>query len=177
MNYFDAVKQYEEYINNHISNVVEMYNKLFIPLLQLEELNSFISLEELKYNIVRLSKTIYKHDLSKWSKEEFDPYRYHFYPTDEEKKDKLYNLKDEQQFEKAWEHHYKNNPHHPKYWNGKDIPLVFILEMLCDWFAMSKHFGTDCYEWWVNEADKERQAMTDKTIQIVEEIFKILGEK
>lgn len=37
----------------------------------------------------------------------------------------------------AIDHHYANNPHHPEYWeNGiKDMSLVDIVEMLCDWVA------------------------------------------
>ena len=177
MNIFEQTKAYENYIKNHIDNVIEAFNLYFIPLLQLDNLEGF-DLDELKFNIMRCDKQIYKHDLSKWSGEEFDAYRKKFYPTDEEEKDKTFKFLVEKEFEKAWEHHYKNNGHHPKHWNREepvvDMPLVYIIEMMCDWFAMSKHFGTDCYNWWTNEAVDERAVMTDKTINTIEELFKII---
>jgi hypothetical protein len=40
----------------------------------------------------------------------------------------------------ALDHHYANNTHHPEFWvNGiKDMSLLDLLEMLCDWDAASK---------------------------------------
>lgn len=40
----------------------------------------------------------------------------------------------------ALEHHYAENPHHPEHWpNGvKDMSLLDLVEMLCDWRAASK---------------------------------------
>ena len=40
----------------------------------------------------------------------------------------------------ALDHHYKVNPHHPEYYeNGiKDMDLVDLVEMICDWKAASE---------------------------------------
>jgi hypothetical protein len=40
----------------------------------------------------------------------------------------------------AVQHHYQHNSHHPEYWeNGiKDMSLLDLLEMLCDWKAASE---------------------------------------
>lgn len=37
----------------------------------------------------------------------------------------------------ALEHHYAKNPHHPDHYEGgiKDMTLVDVIEMLCDWMA------------------------------------------
>ena len=40
----------------------------------------------------------------------------------------------------ALNHHYKNNNHHPEYFNNgiKDMNLINLIEMFCDWFAATK---------------------------------------
>ncbi|MBN1392796.1 MAG: hypothetical protein JW947_08350 [Sedimentisphaerales bacterium] len=40
----------------------------------------------------------------------------------------------------AVEHHHQNNPHHPEFFRDgiKDMTLVDLIEMLCDWIAASK---------------------------------------
>ena len=171
MNIFEQTKAYENYIKNHINNVIEAYNHFFIPILDLDVRN------DIKFAILQCGKQIYKHDQSKWFPEEFDAYRKYFYPTDKEKANKNFKILIKSEFDKAWEHHHKNNGHHPEHWNKQNdcfinMPLVYIIEMMCDWYAMSKHFGTDCYEWWKN-AEKERSFMTQNTIDMVEDLFHI----
>lgn len=77
------------------------------------------------------------HDFSKLSYKEFFPYARYFYVDKE-----TYRL----EFEKAWYHHYKSNPHHWEHWldaNGEptNIPIKYIAQMLADWEAMSIKFG------------------------------------
>jgi len=40
----------------------------------------------------------------------------------------------------ALDHHYANNPHHPEFHKDgiKDMTLIDMIEMLCDWIAASK---------------------------------------
>ena len=80
-------------------------------------------------------------------------------------------------FEKAWEHHYKNNPHHPKYWikdDGTilDMEIRYIIEMLCDWLS----FGEDIRVWY-QTADQEKSEMSSKTKAIVEELMELIYTK
>ena len=77
------------------------------------------------------------HDMSKLSLSEFKPYAMYFYKDKEKYRD---------EFEKAWRHHYKSNPHHWEFWvdeNGvaTDIPVYHIACMVADWEAMSVKFG------------------------------------
>jgi len=49
-------------------------------------------------------------------------------------------------FDKAWEHHYKNNPHHWNYWlDEKSVPRridgKYLEQMIADWEAMGLKFG------------------------------------
>jgi hypothetical protein len=85
----------------------------------------------------KLYKHAITHDLSKFSPSEFLPYARYFYISKEDFKE---------EFEKAWEHHYKNNPHHWEYWldeNGepKPIPEKILWQMIADWEGMALKFG------------------------------------
>ena len=103
----------------------------------------------------------FTHDLSKLLPCEFIPYAEWFYGHHGVKLEKNYNqeqlnngmsnlsrnyLECKNNFNKAWEHHYENNPHHWNYWidnNGVvlDMPIKHIKQMICDWKGMSRKFG------------------------------------
>lgn len=77
------------------------------------------------------------HDMSKLSLSEFRPYAQYYYGDKE---------KYREEFEKAWTHHYKSNPHHWEHWVDEnnipcDIPVYDIACMIADWEAMSVKFG------------------------------------
>lgn len=55
----------------------------------------------------KMYKHAFTHDLSKFCKKEFIPYAKYFYIDKDTYK---------AEFKQAWEHHYKNNPHHWQYW-------------------------------------------------------------
>ena len=50
--------------------------------------------------------------------------------------------------------HRKTNPHHVEYWsNGiKEMPLVYLAELVCDLKARSEEFGTDVKDYIDNKA-------------------------
>ena len=105
------------------------------------------------------------HDLSKFNPKEFIPYTEWFYGHHGVKLEKeftyeqlnnqsLYKmscvsrnyLECKKNFDKAWEHHYKNNPHHWNYWlDKKGVPQridgKYLSQMICDWEAMGLKFG------------------------------------
>lgn len=88
-----------------------------------------------------------KHDLSKYSVEEFIPYAIWYWGIDEDKQCK-HTYSD---YMLAWQHHINHNPHHWQHWildtispESKDgidenkavsMPLNFVLEMVVDWQA------------------------------------------
>ncbi len=96
------------------------------------------------------------HDESKYDPEEYEAYDNYFYnggySTEEGKK----------AFDKAFLHHIHHNPHHWQHWiltsydDSKetkviDMPDIYILEMICDWWSFSwkKYFES-------NEEDAEK---------------------
>ena len=85
----------------------------------------------------------------------------------------------EEEYSKAWVHHYTVNDHHPEHWydfstnTAKDMSLRAILHMLCDWesFHIANPKGEDTIDWWMNKAQKERKVMSPRTIAIVDELL------
>jgi len=88
----------------------------------------------------------YVHDASKFTGIEFE-YLSTGNPTEENAKLKM---------KLAIHHHAKTNLHHPEAWSGgiKDMPDVYVAEMVSDWKSRSEEFGTDLREWIDDEATK-----------------------
>jgi len=62
-------------------------------------------------------------------------------------------------FDKAWEHHYKNNPHHWNHWlDEKGVPQVipsqYLEQMISDWEGMSLKFGGSAQEYYLKNYRK-----------------------
>jgi hypothetical protein len=109
----------------------------------------------------------FTHDLSKFSYKEFKSYAKFFhgkYGVEFKKrysKEQFQNIKESHSwiyfiyktcsdnFNKAWEHHYKHNKHHPEHWIGQDMPMKYIRFMVCDLKAMSRKFGGTAQEYYL----------------------------
>jgi hypothetical protein len=107
---------------------------------------------------------IKEHDESKYSDEEFEAYAQHFYGSKD----------NDSEFEEAWKHHWTNNEHHPEFWLGEDMPLIYILEMLCDWGSFSIKSGdfSELSKFYYEQAkDDEEKNLSDNTKTIIEEIL------
>jgi hypothetical protein len=104
------------------------------------------------------------HDESKFSEEEFESYAQKWFGDG--KKTREYEL--------AWEHHYMNNEHHPEYWDGEDMPYIYILEMICDWGSFSIASGNmkELSDFYFNKAinDPEKN-LSEATKEIIEDIL------
>lgn len=177
----DKEQEYLDYINEHINFVNKAFEMYIIPLLNMTNISNLISDEELKNTIRNLQPLIPTHDASKFSDAEFDGYRMRWYPTVAEeakqKEDQELQNTIRERYEKCWEHHYTVNAHHPKHWVDpetgipKDATLDAIIEMICDWEAMSLKFGTSTLKWYENDAKDEKSAMSAKTKEIVEDLM------
>lgn len=123
--------QYDIYLVNHIKNVTKGYEILKDNLS-----TDFICKHEI--NFYYLDLVIRKHDLSKYTKDEYVAYDEYFYGTKTEKTKEKFDL--------AWLHHQNTNKHHWQYWllkedNGLlkplDMDIYSIVEMVCDWWSFS----------------------------------------
>lgn len=158
------MEEYAKYIDDHIERVQIAYANLISINPQLlrkicEDYMDCKNYDNYDALLKRVQYNIINHDKSKYSDEEFLAYRKNFYPVDDREKEE--NKKD---FEKAWKHHYENNTHHWEYWKKKDaktnkdtdynkMSLIAMLEMICDWMAMSSKFNNTVIEWYSKEKD------------------------
>ncbi len=132
-----------------------------------------------------LKPIIYAHDSTKLEDEEFYPYRAKHNPTSREtylyNNDEDYRQKVDELFNAATLHHLKHNSHHPEFWcfiDGtdelgvpRDMDIVSILHMLCDWQAMSYELGGSVKSYWQGDGKRHRAHMSDKTIEIWENLI------
>ena len=120
--------------------------------------------DEYCWNII--NEDVINHDLSKLSEHEFCQYRQYFFPTDDE-------IKNEEAFQKAWEHHKENNVHHWQNWTTKqkNNPCVeaYVVCMLVDWVAMSLEFGGNSQKFY--EKKKHTIDLPDSSVKLMYEIF------
>ena len=121
LDYILMCQKYEKYIVDHKANVLHAYEEFFEKKTWTDKLPEEISVEDWNEALDGLKEEVINHDNSKYSDEEFEPYRRHFDKTTQEE---LYDKEHpeheelvEQEFERAWQHHYLINPHHPEFWN------------------------------------------------------------
>lgn len=186
--YTEKVQEYLDYIDNHVRYVKESYDNYFKLLPYNETLTvGNLTHEEFVDAIKKAKEHVENHDASKYDDIEFYPYRRHFHKTIAEKELDAENIEsdneEKENFKKAFEHHYQNNPHHIQYWYDfenaipKDMTVDYIIEMICDWISMSIIFNNaSISSWWEdqNESAKERSMMTPETINIINEIYDII---
>lgn len=185
--------EYLDYINNHVANAITAFNNLFNN--KVYNLEGITDDPKKFANAVEIvSHDIEIHDATKYSDDEFYAYRRKFYPTLEEQ-----NIKDQDEidrvndnYNKAWKHHYTHNYHHPLFWkyvdqNGKildtpleiarPMPLYAIIHMICDWEAMSMRFNGDTVEWYNTKATTEKSDMNPETKIKVENLLRVIYNK
>jgi len=122
----------------------------------------------------KIDELIMKHDLSKYSKEEFDPYVQWFYGPSRKK--------DRALFAKAWKHHYKTNPHHVKYWETRpfdmEVDHIYLVEMACDWIAMGRRKGREPAVSYFNKTRKYTERVLPKeAVNLLEYILITMDKK
>lgn len=161
--------QYKKYLKKHREGVMKFYETLLKPAL-------ISNGDADEKTLEKIESLIKKHDASKNSSAEFSAYRNYFYD-----KEKYSRSSDE--FNIAWNHHQKNNPHHWQYWilvndvdkpqfQPLDMPLCYIIEMLADWHSAGNHYGNTAYDWYNKQKDK--MLLSDNTRAIVEKYIQYL---
>lgn len=113
-----------------------------------------------------MKREVEKHDLSKFSSDEFVQYRQKFFPIQGELPKELVDV----EFSEAWEHHKEHNPHHHetiRHFND-------VVHMVIDWTAMSYKFGDTPREYY--ESNKSKIKLDEKYIAFMYELFDALDE-
>ena len=113
--------------------------------------------------------------------EEYDAYDKYFYG-----RNKSYAVV--QDFNKAWLHHIHHNPHHWQHWvlinddpgEGMvilDMPYMYVVEMICDWWAFSwkKENLHEIFSWY--DEHKDYMKLSKNTRKTVEDILDKIKQK
>ena len=179
--------QYEEYLTQHIGNVQKGYQWMKEHLPELLSEDNYV--EETAY-YGELDDIIAQHDNSKYNRIpdvenyyelrcEYDAYAEYFYG-----KEKTPEVKEA--FDRAWLAHIHANPHHWQHWmlqNDEDglrlldMPYVFQIEMICDWWAFSWKAENlhEIFNWY--DKNKKGILLSDKTRSSIEHILDELKKK
>lgn len=157
--------KYNEYLLQHISNVGKVWEDIKPKIIEKNDIDPEI--------VSKINNLITNHDKSKYSNDEFDAYMNYFYDS---------NKKDEDEFNIAWNHHQKVNPHHWQYWillkdSGKqivlDMPIEYILEMICDWQSFVYKDPESTANKWYSD-NKDKMQLSDNTTKILKKYLKYL---
>ena len=166
-------EKYNEYIQEHTSNVYKAFEWLEENLPEIFQ--DEILKGECKYQCQ------FGHDKSKYGPEEYDAYDAYFYGGN-----KSYEVVEN--FNKAWLHHIHHNPHHWQHWvlinddpdKGEiilDMPDVYIIEMICDWWSFSFKKGDleEIFNWYADH--KDYMKLSEYTRKKVEDILLKINAK
>lgn len=165
----ESENEYTSYITSHIEMVKLVW----------KELQSLLTgeywLDDKDW--WNIDTAIEAHDKSKYSDVEFEGYRQYFYTADNEEKNRY-------KFEIAMSNHIHNNPHHWQYWEINDfkIPFQSIIEMLCDWTAMSVKNNNEPSTWFAENKNNivlsvETDRMIQRWLPLFDKIYYVLKEE
>lgn len=160
--------QYDNYLTEHKENVAKGFRWLQENIPEVIE-------DGFEWQIC------FNHDASKTDPEEYDAYDAYFYGNN-----RSYSVV--QNFKKAWLRHIHNNPHHWQHWiliNDEpkegmvviDMPYIYIVEMICDWWSFSWTKGdlNEIFGWY--EDRKDYMKLSDNTRRSVEYILGKMKDK
>lgn len=161
--------KYDRYLQKHRRMVLECYESIMKPTLLSEGYPESV--------LSKIQENIETHDDSKYGEKEWEAYQNYFYDSEK-------YPRNTEAFNEAWNHHQKANPHHWQYWclvndvdepqiQPVDMPLVYIVEMLCDWHAAGKHYGNTAKEWY--EKQGPRMLLSENTRFMVESYIDLFG--
>lgn len=168
-------RQYDTYLTLHKANVRKGFYWIREHLPELIPSADPHHLEDIEHQIC------FAHDASKSEQDEYGPYDAYFYGGN-----RSYAVV--QEFNHAWLRHQHRNPHHWQYWilhhdNSDegvtilDMPMVYIVEMICDWWAFSWSKGNlrEIFSWY--DEHKDYMKLSDKTRKEVESILAAIKDK
>lgn len=159
-------QEYTQYIVEHKANVEKAFRWIID--------HDIFEDCEIPVNVV-------SHDLSKYSAEEYKAYDDYFYGKRTKEVEKA--------FDYAWLHHIHNNPHHWQYWVLKhddkpeealEMPLEYVVEMICDWWSFSFKTGNlyEIFDWYKKHKGMVLHKDTRKLVEdTLDKIKKKLDEE
>ena len=140
-------EKYDEYLKEHKRNVIKSFQWLEENLPEIFGSEEEGLLSACRYQIE------YEHDKSKFEEDEYEAYDAYFYGN------RSHQVVED--FNRAWLNHIHRNEHHWQHWvlinddPGKgeiilDMPDLYIIEMICDWWSFSWKQGKldEIFKWY-----------------------------
>jgi hypothetical protein len=133
----------------------------------------------------QLNERYLTHDSSKFEADEFHPYVWRYWRTKWAKEGKVdtrfteafASLDVDRYITKAVWHHVQHNRHHPEYHlDHDDMTLVDLIEMVCDWYAMSEELDTNIDDWVAYVVPRRYHFSADK-VATIHQLIEILRQK
>ncbi len=159
--------EYDNYLMEHRGNVAKAFYFIRDNIPQV-----------LKDNDIYEWQICFNHDHSKDDDEEYKAYDNYFYGNK--------SFANKQAFDYAWLGHIHKNPHHWQHWvllkDGGDtvlleIPKLYIIEMICDWWSFSWKTGKlfEIFDYY--EDHKDVMKLNASTRQYLEYVLKEIRTK
>ena len=162
-------EKYNEYLREHRENVAKAADWMVKNLPEL-----FLD-DDFRSDCMWQCKQ--EHDSSKYEPEEYEAYDAYFYGGNR-------SFEVVERYNRAWLHHQHNNPHHWQHWvlindNPKeaeiilDMPDIYIIEMICDWWSFSWKSGDllEIFKWY-----DERSNYISLSTKTRKKVFNILDK-
>jgi hypothetical protein len=166
--YILSTQLYLDYLKTHLENIEKAFRLVES---KCKDLQVFYD----DYLYQDLVREVRKHDVSKFSGEEFTQYREIFYPFDGGKKEVPESVWEEGGFGfEAFEHHLRHNDHHWQTWTKRtyrtpNIWMVHCTHMVIDWIAMSLAKGDTAKSFY--ESNKNTIKLPPHGVKFIYEIF------
>lgn len=160
----DMVEYYLKRTRKHIDRVIK---------------NCYIISKHLPEDIKNiLNDRVELHDVSKFSEDEFYPYVWLTWIKKPGNENFVYNHQINEYINKAWEHHKRENKHHPEYFeimfgDINKMTIIDLAEMVADWHSMTQEFGGSTKEW-MDKNVGSRWKFNDVNKREIEKYVKIL---
>ena len=175
-------REYDLYLIEHIGNVQKGWDWMRTNLLP--EIDQWIAQQypdNPVIDIYYIQNLVTEHDRSKYDREEYNAYDMYFYgPTAIRK-----SFEATKRFDAAFLRHIHKNPHHWQYWvlihddpeekfEAIEMPLVYIFEMICDWWTFSWKANDllEVFQWY--EDHKKHIILHKRSKETVEYILKTM---
>lgn len=157
--------EYDRYLKQHREGVAQAFHWIRenIPGLLVDEAENHYE-----------HQICFDHDTSKNNNDEYKAYDAYFYGN------RSYAVCED--FKRAWLTHIHRNPHHWQHWiliNDDpdesevvmDMPYIYIIEMICDWWSFSHSKGNlnEIFSWYEQHAGYMK--LSDNTRDAVEAIL------
>lgn len=160
-------------INNYLTNMMINFasktqnhiNLVRYNLFKLSCYNNQIELKERSNN----------HDLSKYTKNEYNGYMY-LIEKHNEYSTFIFTEEHEEIIKKAIQHHYQVNRHHPEHFDDiNDMNKIDLIEMVVNWAARSEELGNSLIGWY-NSVNQVKYQFNSEQQKIIENVIKMFPE-